>query len=139
MAHGRQTRASVGIIVLTVMVCFVGLGSIGQYSFTPQGVQCPTAPVQTILAAKLCCGSVVGYEQRAPKPGEAGFLQCRCSEKRAPARLVAAAPKVQVFLVAEAENVDPGTRLDPVAAGDDSFRPAFPVSGTDFFHPPALV
>jgi hypothetical protein len=48
------------------------------------GRQCPTAAVQTVrVAVKDCCGRVVGYETRAPEPGEAAFTQCRCAENQA--------------------------------------------------------
>lgn len=51
---------------------------------TAEGTQCPTAPVQMItVPIKSHCGCVIGYETRQPKPGERGFLQCRCAEKKA--------------------------------------------------------
>lgn len=50
---------------------------------TPVGVQCPTAQVHTIrVAVKSACGCVIGHVERAPKPGEKGFVQCRCNEGR---------------------------------------------------------
>ena len=51
---------------------------------TPLGIHCPTASVQSVtVPVKSCCGQGVGYASRKPMPGEHGFVQCRCAEKRA--------------------------------------------------------
>lgn len=49
---------------------------------TPYGIQCPTAKVQTVRVPVICCNKIKGYVDRAPRPGEAGFRQCRCAEKQ---------------------------------------------------------
>jgi hypothetical protein len=45
---------------------------------TPAGIHCPTAPVQSVVEDGL---------MRAPLPGEAEFMQCRCAEAKAEAKL----------------------------------------------------
>lgn len=51
------------------------------------GLQCPTAPIQTITITHIdkdCCGHPIEVtERRAPRPGEPGFKQCACAEKKA--------------------------------------------------------
>jgi hypothetical protein len=65
---------------------------------TPLGVQCPTATVQVTKAPIYCCGVLVGYEDRAPEPGETGFVQCQCAEKQSAEHLAQTGPpKLQVF------------------------------------------
>ncbi|MBS1716915.1 MAG: hypothetical protein JSS72_04190 [Armatimonadetes bacterium] len=65
---------------------------------TAEGVQCPTATVQQItVPIKSTCGCVVGYQTRAPKPGEKGFMQCRCNEKRSEQQATTGSQKVTWF------------------------------------------
>lgn len=65
---------------------------------TPLGVQCPTATVQVTKEPIYCCGVIVGYEERAPEPGEAAFVQCQCAEKQSAEHLAQTGPpKLQVF------------------------------------------
>lgn len=65
---------------------------------TPLGVQCPTATVQEVLEPVTCCGKVVRYEKRAPKPGDDVFVQCSCAEKKSADHLASAAvPVLQCF------------------------------------------
>ena len=79
MHHGwvRQFAA----VLLAVVI---GWCSAVQFSVrTPEGVQCRTAAVQTLSAPILSkCGHIIGFEDRKPKPGEKGFVQCRCAEKQ---------------------------------------------------------
>ena len=46
------------------------------------GTHCPTAPVQSVTRTSACCGKVLAIESHKPRPGENGFVQCRCAEKR---------------------------------------------------------
>ncbi|HEY3780255.1 MAG TPA: hypothetical protein VGL56_04170 [Fimbriimonadaceae bacterium] len=64
---------------------------------TPSGVQCPTAPVQQVNVASInCCGKLV-CTKRAPRPGDKGFVQCRCAEKGASQQKATSQTKVQVL------------------------------------------
>jgi len=66
---------------------------------TQNGVQCPTAPVQKItVAIRNCCGKLVGLTSRAPKPGEKGFVQCRCAEKKGATEKAVVPNRTQPFL-----------------------------------------
>ena len=65
---------------------------------TPKGVQCPTAPVQRVVA-RDCCGKPI---VRAPKLGEKSFVQCRCAEKKSAAVEITLAERMDFFLVAAA-------------------------------------
>src|SRR4029077_19949302 len=50
---------------------------------TQEGRQCPTAPIQSVLVGlSKPCGCPPVYVRRAPRPGEAGFVQCRCAERQ---------------------------------------------------------
>ena len=70
---------------------------------TQAGVQCPTAAVQTIsVAVRDCCGKVTGFTTRAPKPGEQGFVQCRCAEKKTTTQKATLSSKVPLFISTEA-------------------------------------
>ena len=69
---------------------------------TQAGVQCPTAAVQTIsVAVRDCCGKVTGFTTRAPKPGEQGFVQCRCAEKKTTTQKATLSSKVPLFIATE--------------------------------------
>jgi len=66
---------------------------------TAIGQQCPTASIQLVtVAVKDCCGKIVGYTQRAPKPGESAFVQCRCAEKKANDHQALTSPKLDLLL-----------------------------------------
>lgn len=82
-------RVARGIATLRGIVLSVVLGlcSVPYVSpMTPKGVQCPTAPVQSVtevVYVKNCCGKLVPKTiQRKPREGESTFLQCRCAEKK---------------------------------------------------------
>lgn len=73
--HGKTVRPCANplsnrfFVVATWWVVSVLIlsGVLRTQPMTPQGVHCPTAPVQR-------------FEGRLPKLGDAPFLQCRCSE-----------------------------------------------------------
>jgi hypothetical protein len=65
---------------------------------TPAGIQCPNAPVQSIaVPIRNCCGEVVGYTNRAPKPGDKEFVQCRCAEKQTAKQKLISGPRFEPF------------------------------------------
>jgi len=69
-------------LLLVLPVCLIASGY--RVAITPYGTQCATARVQQItIAVYSTCGHRIGFVTRAPRPGEAGFVQCHCSEKRA--------------------------------------------------------
>lgn len=71
---------------MTIGLLLLMLGVVGRATplATPEGRQCPTAAAPLVrVAIKSACGCVIGHIERAPKPGERGFVQCRCAEKRA--------------------------------------------------------
>jgi len=124
--------------VLLALLFFVCVGSPFS-SRTEDGVQCPTAPVQTVMKAiKSPCGCVIGYRVSAPKPGDKGFVQCRCAEKKSAERTVWRAPKNEALPMS-------------VASVDVPFAPCFafdfvgvesgfvPVVAAPLIHPPTLV
>jgi len=111
------------LAIITVALLFVGTA----FQFrvrTPQGQQCPTATVQVItVAVKNCCGKVIGYAQRAPKPGEATFVQCRCAEKRAADHHATTSPKMEMWLAsgptpAAPPSLSAGPTIPPYAAAN---------------------
>ncbi|MGV3614075.1 MAG: hypothetical protein ACO1SV_01955 [Fimbriimonas sp.] len=66
---------------------------------TPFGIQCPTAEIQTVsVPIRDCCGKIVRYESRTPKPGEATFTQCRCAERQTVTDL-GLPPKLEPFFL----------------------------------------
>ena|SRR5579862_4992475 len=139
VVHRRRAKGGgfASRITLIVLAFLVGLCSAtSMFPLTPDGVQCPTAPIQTIAVPVSCCGKVIGYQQRAPKPGEPGFVQCRCAEKRSPMRHSATVPKVQVFLPVESEVINVGHRFDPLPATGSTLSLAGPDGARGVFHPP---
>ncbi|HVT10996.1 MAG TPA: hypothetical protein VHE55_01910 [Fimbriimonadaceae bacterium] len=113
MTRRRERTGFAGNLLLVMLACCVAFFSVSPPPMTPDGKQCPTAPIQTIsVPVKSCCGKVLCYEHRAPKPGEAGFVQCRCAEKRASQQRNAMAPKVPLYLPVEAEPLEVAGRLD---------------------------
>lgn len=98
---------------------------------TPHGIQCPTAPIQKITVTKRdCCGRVVGYETRAPKPGEAGFMQCHCAEKKASQQAFLEAKDDSFFTPLAAIEIHPYVRV-----GEDIAVPA--IAKTYFIQTPS--
>jgi hypothetical protein len=73
-------RATLSLLLTLALL----VASAGRYTLrTPDGRQCPTAPTQVIVeTVRSCCGKVVGVVERAPKPGDKAFHQCRCEEKK---------------------------------------------------------
>jgi len=62
-------------------------------------VQCPTAEIQSVtFAVRDCCGKLLGFSQRAPKPGDKSFVPCFCAQKKAQAQKAMAPAKAFAFL-----------------------------------------
>jgi hypothetical protein len=63
------------------------LAAASHLTSTPMGVHCPTAKAQTVtemVQTVDCCGRPVTLQvERKLQPGEKGFKQCRCAEKKA--------------------------------------------------------
>ncbi|MFI5386049.1 MAG: hypothetical protein ACHQ50_08005 [Fimbriimonadales bacterium] len=100
-ALGWKIRAIPGQeTIAALMAAWVFLFSALQFlPLTPDGVQCPTAPVQTITdAVRDCCGKLVGYSIRAPQPGDPGFVQCRCAEKKSAQHKASVSLRADSFL-----------------------------------------
>lgn len=83
----RITRAAEKLRGVVLAVVFALCSVLYVVPVTPKGIQCPTAPVQSVtevVASKDSTGKVVEQSiKRMPREGEKGFLQCRCAEKRA--------------------------------------------------------
>lgn len=66
--------------LFVLLACWLGFGNA--VVAVPESKQCPTAKVQQIrVAIESDCGHTVGYEFRAPQPGEEAFVECHCAEK----------------------------------------------------------
>lgn len=67
--------------------CYLAIGSLARVTgLTPKGVHCPTAPVQEVAVEQGEPGSPEApqtFQTRKPKPGDPGFVQCQCAEKKA--------------------------------------------------------
>ena len=77
------------LIAILATLGFLCAAFLGNAPTTRAGVQCPTAAVQT-MSVRDCCGRLT---IRAPRPGESGFKQCRCQEKRQGALWADAVPR----------------------------------------------
>jgi hypothetical protein len=127
-----------GLIALLCAAWF-GAFSLGVSASTPDGMLCPTAHAQIRVAVTSCCGKVVGYTVRAPRKGEAGFVQCRCNEKRSAGQQASSPQKPNFYLPCEASEMDPISALPPVRVAF-AYSPPAGVSNTDvFFHPPRAI
>jgi len=80
----RVTRRRGSSLACLLVAALLGWCSVALLLVrTPDGIHCPTAPVQAVLVpVKDCCDRIVGYETRKPQVGEELFKQCRCAEKR---------------------------------------------------------
>lgn len=62
---------------------------------TRKGIQCPTAPIQKVVVnevEKLSDGETAMVQvERTPQPGDPGFVQCHCAEKKAAKQIQAVA------------------------------------------------
>jgi hypothetical protein len=127
----------VGIqILLAFSLAFFSVARIA--TITPTGQQCSTAPVQSILVAvHLPCGHVE-YVSRAPRPGDKGFLQCRCSEKRSSTQAVPVAPEMPL-LRAAIEVVARPLPAEQFSAIDFSAASFLPISDSPKPRPPATI
>ena len=82
MSHSIWRYGAKAILMICSVMGFV-MAAVLPMTTTTVGVQCPTAPIQTIsVPIHDCCGKTVGYTQRKPQLGEKGFMQCQCAEKR---------------------------------------------------------
>ncbi len=117
-------RPLVAIAALMALLCACLFG----FAPTRAGVQCPTAPVQT-LVVKDCCGRIV---KRAPRPGDRTFVQCRCSERKAASATATVAQKVTLFLVE-------GNAFECAPAPPTAWTVhGYAARGADWSSPPAL-
>ncbi|MER3496304.1 MAG: hypothetical protein C4320_05575 [Armatimonadota bacterium] len=74
-----RRRVSEGAQFIALLLLLFGIGLRQSVFVTPEGVQCPTSAVHTrIEVVRTACGCPI-------RPGDDGFVQCRCSEKRAAA------------------------------------------------------
>ena len=98
---GSITRAFHWIALLVAVMFLMG----SSLRLTPQtrvGVQCPTAPIQSVLVpVKNKCGCVIAYRSVTPKLGDKAFVQCRCAEKKSADQTVPIPPKSELFVVQE--------------------------------------
>jgi len=98
-------------------VCFL-LYSVLPLNATPGGVQCPTAPVQSItVAIHDCCGKLAGFTTRAPKLGDKSFVQCHCAEKKAGTQKATVGTKITPFLSVVSELPE----ISPIPTSDHAF------------------
>ncbi len=74
--------------LIGVLACvYLAIGAMTRTAkLTPEGVHCPTAPVQAVAETpeiKSCCGKeTTGTTVRKPRPCDAAFVQCQCAEKK---------------------------------------------------------
>ena len=101
---------------LSVLVFLVN-ASLLNVPKTRQGLQCPTAPVQSITVTEVkkdCCGHPVTLSvTRKPKPGEPGFQQCNCAEKQASQTAEDRGPAKSIVFVLPAPGETPEFTLIP--------------------------
>jgi len=138
----RNSEARMGRIdFFAILMAFLLFGCVGfQFSArTADGVQCPTAPVQAIVKAiKAPCGCLVGYKISKPQPGDRGFVQCRCAEKKSAEHSPTAVPRSEALVVMAPTIEVPLAIVAPFDVPDFlSVNP--PVSLTPAFHPPTLA
>ncbi len=120
----------VAILATLALLCasFVGFGRAVSSS-----TQCPTAAVQRVtVAVRDCCDRIVGYETRAPKPGERDFVTCNCSAKKALSHKASFSAKIEFILCARDPELAP-TRL---ATAFD--RPAYLALTSSIAFPPRV-
>lgn len=141
VAGSRPSKAlGAGNIFAILLAACVVLCSIAPcFSVTARGVQCPTAPVQEIKVPVLSsCGCIEGFVTRSPKPGERGFVQCRCAEKRAPLIKASVSSRVQFFMPVEAVDLQAIARLDPLVSACYVVADILPAPESGVFHPPTF-
>ncbi|HWD39218.1 MAG TPA: hypothetical protein VG944_10245 [Fimbriimonas sp.] len=75
-ARVRRGLAIVLGLIVGFYCCALG------YPLTPEGVQCPTAPIQWVaVVGHTRCGCPTVSVRKTQK-GDAGFVQCTCAEKK---------------------------------------------------------
>jgi hypothetical protein len=61
--------------------------------------QCVTAPVQTVAVAQISpCGHVMGYVERAIRPGDKGFVACKCAAKRSTTQSASGPAAISLYI-----------------------------------------
>ena len=100
-AIGRRIcKVPIATVLAILMTALFALYSIlPAVAITPDGVQCPTAPVQKVTVLTINCCGKLACTTRAPKPGDNAFVQCRCAEKSASAQKTVVQAKVQPYFV----------------------------------------
>jgi hypothetical protein len=104
-------------------------------------MQCPTASIQSILETAQCCGKTVVVSARKPQPGDKGFVQCRCAEKRSSlqqARLGPGSTHIE-FLVTDPYDPSFPERIPEAAVASTVPATIVAVPSAPFVPPPSLV
>ncbi|CAN5411158.1 hypothetical protein BH11ARM1_BH11ARM1_03180 [soil metagenome] len=80
-AFGSRMETAFAVLLT---VCLSWLLSTPGLILAPTNMQCPTSAVQQItIPVRSCCGDIIRFETRAPRPGDKQFMQCHCAEKSA--------------------------------------------------------
>ena len=104
-----QARAALIPWLLSILLTW-STSTIGFVQARP-GVQCPTAPIQTIESPVYsCCHKLLGYVSRSVQPGDKGFVQCKCAEKKAAQTAVVFSPKVDLW-IPHLQDIQTGEKL----------------------------
>jgi hypothetical protein len=104
------------ILAILLALWLFGCTAFQYQPATPFGVQCPTAPVQTVtVAVRDCCGKIVGLRRVAPAPGQREFVQCRCAEKAKAEHDSLLPPKLEPFFTPEFAYQVPSAPVEPAA------------------------
>jgi hypothetical protein len=135
------SRARLAFLVCAAMM-IACTSTTHLFACTPVGVQCPTARVQLVtIPVSDCCGKIVGYASRKPIPGERGFVQCRCAEKRTSqqqANVGQSAPHFEMFVTEPLAFVVPERLKETKVASTSSARIAS-LAAVPLVPPPALI
>lgn len=97
------------------MICVLIAGLTATGSKTRWGVHCPTAALQRSIE----------QPDRAPQPGEVGFTQCRCNEKKATAAKESASPTASSNAVSGGVSVSVAGVLPAAMVRFDRPQPLF--------------
>ena len=103
--RGKLARR-INFFALFVACLFLLCSALKVSPQTQAGLQCPTAPIQAIrVAVKDKCGCILGYKSVAPKPGDKGFVQCKCAEKKSAEHALPTPPKSELFVSMEPDPI----------------------------------
>jgi len=129
----------IDLIAILAAVWFVACAVLQVPPKTPDGVQCPLAPVQVVVKPlKAACGCVVGFKAAKHKPGDRGFVQCRCAEKKSAEHVAWNAPRNEALSALPSALEFPlpiVLTFAPPAARQSEYSLFAPPA----FHPPALA